>query len=443
MKNINKNIDQLFQDNLKDLEVLPNPKVWSGIESKLKKKKRRVIPIWWFASGIAASFILAILLFPISENQPYEKIRINEPIITKTPEEKDSNKQFIDSNHDTIILITKSIDSTKSILRKEKTSRKNSSILIAKNNNNATNITTHKLKHEEKSPIEKEKLVDKKNAMEKILLTNTIIDTIQTPTIKNKKNNPKKLKKKDIAYLHKKDSTIVRKEQKKWSFSPVFAIVNTNSFSNSSPIIGSGLQSSKALGENSYSYGIKVEYKLNSKWTLQSGIHLQKLNYSTKNISIASSSSISINDVFNIDYTDNFNLLSSGGATFSSDFAKGSSINQTYGYLEIPIEATYSFIQIKNFNSRFIVGFSSLFLNENKVERISSETFSTALGKANNINNVNFSSNFGVDFDYSLTKDLKLNLNPMLKIQFNTFFKNSNGFKPYFIGVYTGIKYQF
>jgi hypothetical protein len=30
-----------------------------------------------------------------------------------------------------------------------------------------------------------------------------------------------------------------------------------------------------------------------------------------------------------------------------------------------------------------------------------------------------------------------------LKTQLRTFSENSNGFKPYFIGIYTGINYQF
>ena len=46
-----KKIDDLFQEQLKNLEVSPNKRVWNNIEDKLKKKKRKVFPFWWF-SGI-------------------------------------------------------------------------------------------------------------------------------------------------------------------------------------------------------------------------------------------------------------------------------------------------------------------------------------------------------------------------------------------------------
>lgn len=53
-----KNIDRLFQEGLKDLEVTPNDSVWNGIESKLKKKKKnRLLPIWWFSGGVAAILV--------------------------------------------------------------------------------------------------------------------------------------------------------------------------------------------------------------------------------------------------------------------------------------------------------------------------------------------------------------------------------------------------
>ena len=55
---INKNIDQLFQEKLKNLETTPNKKVWKEIESKITKKKRKIYPFWWFSSGVAALLII-------------------------------------------------------------------------------------------------------------------------------------------------------------------------------------------------------------------------------------------------------------------------------------------------------------------------------------------------------------------------------------------------
>lgn len=59
----NQDINKLFQDQLEHFEVLPDEAVWTSIASKLQeKKKRRVIPIWWFYSGIAAAFLIGLFL---------------------------------------------------------------------------------------------------------------------------------------------------------------------------------------------------------------------------------------------------------------------------------------------------------------------------------------------------------------------------------------------
>ncbi len=59
-----KKIDRLFQENFRDFEVTPDEKVWENIEAALnKKKKRRVIPLWWKLAGVAALLLLGLLIF--------------------------------------------------------------------------------------------------------------------------------------------------------------------------------------------------------------------------------------------------------------------------------------------------------------------------------------------------------------------------------------------
>ena len=54
-----KNIDRLYQENLKDFEVFPPNKSWNAIEKKLvTTTKKRRIPIWIKISSVAALFLL-------------------------------------------------------------------------------------------------------------------------------------------------------------------------------------------------------------------------------------------------------------------------------------------------------------------------------------------------------------------------------------------------
>ena len=115
---------------------------------------------------------------------------------------------------------------------------------------------------------------------------------------------------------------------------------------------------------------------------------------------------------------------------------------QRYGYIEFPVELTYSLRPTDNFSIGVISGFSTLLLNDNEI-LVQSEQYNSLLGEANNLNPLNVSVNFGFDLDYVIYKNRSLNVNPMVKVPLKTFTQNSNGFSPYFVGVYTGVKYQF
>lgn len=57
-----KHIDRLFQERFKNFEATPSDTVWNNIRAELdtKKKKRRIIAIWWRYAGIAALLVLLI-----------------------------------------------------------------------------------------------------------------------------------------------------------------------------------------------------------------------------------------------------------------------------------------------------------------------------------------------------------------------------------------------
>ncbi|HIB36179.1 hypothetical protein [Mesonia sp.] len=69
-----KNIDRLFQEKFKDFEVSPDNHVWNNIADQLQeKKKKRVVPIWWYSlGGVAAILIAAIFIgnFFINNSNP-------------------------------------------------------------------------------------------------------------------------------------------------------------------------------------------------------------------------------------------------------------------------------------------------------------------------------------------------------------------------------------
>tara|TARA_R110002049_G_scaffold81404_1_gene206946 strand:- start:53 stop:1399 length:1347 start_codon:yes stop_codon:yes gene_type:complete len=446
----NKNIDKFFQEKLKNLEATPTKRVWNNIETNLKKKKRRVLPIWWFSSGIAALLILGFLLSP-SSNNTINTIN-KSPIIIANPSFKtqDSNSKKTDSvfnaiKKEIIIVEENKASKKKHIINKkqretrfllaEKPKKKIQDSKISKIENSVNkNILLSEKTIKENLNIKKKKIrIAKENVLSKTEKTSNLVET----------NKLKNSKKEVLIAINKDKKEETLRNKKTWTVSPVVAVINSNSFSNSSPINKNLGNSTR--GNNSYSYGIQVGYELNKKWTIQSGIHLQEIIYSNNQIAINPTKTSISNVVFNSGENYALQDISSEGFDSSSlslnSISLDGNLTQSYGYIEIPVEIKYNVLEHRNLKTELVAGFSSLFLNKNSVDLESS--FFSQSGKANNLNNLNFSGNLGVDFNYKFDKNWSLNFNPMFKTQLNTFNKNTNGFKPYFIGIYTGVNYKF
>jgi hypothetical protein len=444
----NKNIDRLFQEKLRELEVAPNPKVWNAIHSKLKKRKRRVLPMWWLYSGIAAILVLGLLLFPFSEVKTIEIFPENQDILTTTPKEKKNSSKVKEEKFQETTPINiikgsvvasgnKSLEKQKKKLKATKKSEEFIANYIAP-------------KEELKTPLKQTVETDKISS-EEYSITRTIvpeksnkIDTASTTT--KDSINIKIVSKKDFITLTNVEEKVkTQNNSPKWNITPVFAILNSNSFSNSSPI-DSGLSNS-TQGNNSFSYGLQLAYQLNKKWSVRSGVHLQELSYSNNQIAILTSSSGNTSNA-SFDTGDVFSFINLTNAALNLDtnsltnlLSGNGNVVQKYGYVEIPLEVNYTMSETKKISTHIIAGFSSLFLNKNEI-RLNTNTLSRT-GEANNLNSINFSGNLGFALDFNFNKNWKMNINPMFKTQLNTFSKNANGFKPYFIGIYTGVKYQF
>jgi hypothetical protein len=287
---------------------------------------------------------------------------------------------------------------------------------------------------------------DKKPLIMKSILDETKENQALIPENKIASNNNKDSKKLDFSKSiedYKEEKKYKNSDKKSWSVAPVFAVLNSNSFTNTSPIDPSLSGSTK--GKNSVSYGIQVAYQINKKWSIQSGFHLQEIRFENNKITVISSDINASNITFNSDK--NFVFESGDNTSFASTSSPLGALNldgelaQNYSYYEIPVEIKYHLIGQSKFKTHLIGGFSTLFLQENQIRLSTSEL--NEVGKANNLNNINFSGNLGIDLNYNLNTNWSMHINPMLKTQFNTFTKNNNRFRPYSIGLYTGIHYQF
>jgi hypothetical protein len=242
-------------------------------------------------------------------------------------------------------------------------------------------------------------------------------------------------------------------EQDRWSIAPNVAPVYYSSLGQGSSLDQQFDENAKRSDIN-MSYGITGAYAVSKKLKIRAGIHNVNLNQSTSNVfafagpELSSRSSQEAQPSGNISYNNKQNILlmssdmlsiASAPEVFNTTTA--GDLNQRLGFIEVPLELEYRLVDRK-FGINVIGGFSTFFLNENEIYA-DIEGTSTLIGEANNINDTSFSANFGLGLDYSLSKQWNINLEPQFKYQINTFNNTTGDFRPFFIGVYTGLSFKF
>ncbi|MGB5820115.1 MAG: outer membrane beta-barrel protein [Saonia sp.] len=252
------------------------------------------------------------------------------------------------------------------------------------------------------------------------------------------------------------EALIAENNTGKWSVGPSVAPVYFDSFGEGSPIHSDFTPNSKS-GNVNFSYGLSVSYEINKRLSLRTGIHKVDYGYDTDQVEFSSSIDGSTNAVIdNIDYSRasrNLVIRSKASGGFSDPLsnsvefvsAETPSLDgrmvQEFGYLEVPFELNYALVD-KKMGVNVIGGFSSLFLVDDAI-RLESEGLSTEVGTSNKINSVNFSTNVGLGINYKFSSKVRLNVEPIFKYQLNTFSETAGDFRPFSIGVYSGINYRF
>ena len=240
----------------------------------------------------------------------------------------------------------------------------------------------------------------------------------------------------------------------RWSVGPSIGPVYFNSFGNGSPIHSNFVSNSKS-GNVNLSYGLRVSYDISKKLSVRSGLHRVDYGYNTNEISFSASLTASTNDqIDNINYAAtsrnlvvrNMEDSKLSEQTISLEFtapspARNGRMIQDFGYIELPLEVNYALLDRK-FGINVIGGLSSLFLVSNSVV-LEANGNTVEMGEANNINDLNLSTNIGFGLNYKFSPMLQLNLEPMFKYQLNTFTQTAGDFQPFSIGVYTGLNFKF
>ena len=468
-----KNIDQLFNERFANHQADPASHVWDKIQARLEKdKKDRVIAIWWRTAGVAASLALIFSLAGLLDNTQSNSIVEQQPEVknNSTPSPKIDKAVEINLRQDnTRVAASNKAAQNQTITPKvevndNKTS-KNEIIVLNKPKNAVAKLAVKKdagvpaknlgvaVVKPNNSPVISEN--------KEIINTEVVVPTGSSTVIAALENiSPEGAEKQSIfdaikeqKQLESKDAVAkISSQENLWEIAPNIAPVYYNTLSQGSSIDASFADNSQS-GDVNISYGIGVRYALSDRLKIRSGISNVALSYSTSGIELGDGPvSLALKT---IDYaSEGVVVIAQDLGTFSSQNQDGTFgditpkstngeafINQNISYYEVPLELSYTLFD-SAFGLDVIGGVSTLLLGNNEVS-VTAGNYNEVLGSANNLSSLSFATNIGLGLHYKMSSKFRLNIEPMFKYQLNPYTDSSVSFKPYYLGVYTGLSFKF
>ena len=469
-----KNIDQLFNERFANHQADPPSHVWDKVQARLEKdKKDRVIAIWWKAAGVAASLALILSIAGLLDTSQ------SKSIVEQQPEVK--NNSTPSTQIDKAVEINLRQDKPR-VAASNKAAQNNAIKPQVKNSDNTgSKNKPNVLKTPENAVV---KLVVKKNAgvlsknlgvavvkpnnspviseNKEIINTEVVVPTASSTVIASEeKISPEEAEKQSIYDAIQEQKQLESKEavanntnpqENLWEIAPNIAPVYYNTLSQGSSIDASFADNSQS-GDVNISYGIGVRYALSDRLKIRSGISNVALSYSTAGIELGDGPvSLALK---NIDYaSEGIVVIAQDLGTFSSQNQDGTFgditpkstngeafINQNISYYEVPLELSYTLFD-SAFGLDVIGGVSTLLLGNNEVS-VTAGSYNEVLGSANNLSSLSFATNIGLGLHYKMSSKFRLNVEPMFKYQLNPYTDSSVSFKPYYLGVYTGLSFKF
>lgn len=419
-------IDKLFSEKLASFEQTPSPEVWENIAQKLNRKKRRERLFVWIASGVAAAFLLFVGILGLLTNDVEDAV-IQKIVVAGTEDEKATTTNFVVK------------DATEKVIESEK---------------KKTLFENPKIKVENKEKKYKETIItERKRKLQPIIAeTKPCILNYTEKAAALMKKFPKEATNQytldtssqpDFASLEKE---YVKNHRQKWSVVGQLQTAYTNEKSK-----GTG-----ASGMVNVGGGVQVNYALNDRLSVQTGIAYSR--YSQEYAS--QKTEVLLENVSAKEMGNPMNLYEKGvavpeqlaagklklkntmsAASYASATTLPTSMEQVFDCIEMPFLLRYSLLKQKV--GVFVIGGIGInYLFSNGVYK--TEKGKQKIGEITNLRTTNYISQFGVGLEYQLSSKMKLNIEPTFKYHLNSLNHDAQfDYKPYSIGVQTGIRIDF
>lgn len=469
----NKNIDELFREKLMNYEQEPPAYLLDNILAGAAGARRKRRIVYWRVAGVAAALLLAFvagwqLKYLNSEAVDQtvvvtqNPIQNTKPTITTVPEFNLSETSI----QETQVASLKTTDESKL----DKNLQTESLITFQEKKNTSEQIANERMTESV--------LLHTLQPMRHLITNNNLfVNELHEMKVISSRNDQKELKI-DRQIIEQNHQLLMAKNetQKKvrWmvgaQVSPTFNV----SGSSHSQVYSSNMLNS-ANNPVDIGGGISVEYKKGKRLSVQSGVYYSGMGQASGNSSRSSGNSDYLfaiadrgaeyfNTSVNIDTKSSKMMMNSAAGVIEfnsvpSGIVLGANLDekamvsnavvvsdarfvQNFEYIEIPLYLRYTIIDSR-FDVEMLGGFSSNLLVGNETFMESSDG-KNLVGKTQDMQLLNYSGTLGVGLKYGLSKRIFLNVEPRLKYYLNSLNNNSSvNYKPYTVGVFTGLSYEF
>lgn len=439
MANNDANIDLLFRNGLKDLEVLPPVEAWNNILPVIRKRQR---PVTILRSAALIAVILSISFLAYRWGHDMSD-SVQGPLLAYGEESVQSRNTPANNQPERI----------RSIMNQ-----------VTAGSDNLINVdqtdTTYLTGKESIIEIDPDFVTGSEilTVNRQFLLAGNTM-AFRDLRLENKTDA-------DLKVLDDFTSDVPKEKIDRWTLmamaSPTFYLGQVPGSDDISRQISSSEQS-----QISYSGGVAFAYKISSKLSIQSGLYYSSIGQEVSGIN-------SFSGFRPYDYTKgdhNFEVMTSSGRIYTNnadiflldnsgdrvltrytndifDPAKANlsyisnSLFQNFSYLEMPVILRYKFID-KNIDFNLIGGVSYNLLVNNSVHTVMDGT-RYPVGKTSGLNQFMVSSSLGMGMEYSLSEKFSLNLEPTFRYYLNPFglFPGVKA-HPYSFGIFSGLSYKF
>lgn len=463
MKTSDKNIDATFRA-LNDLEVKPSARVWEGIEGRLDKKKKRVLPLF-VSLGMAASVLLILGLFFFMGDE--SNLRVNPVVDSSQDKVPDTGQKETGSEYQqpAIAGMTDERESSSESGRGDKGVYTPDDLQKMADRGEAekdrrqyaetSGDASREISVSRESSIVPPKMISR-------TFENNLPETSSLYKHKRASHLAESSYVNDLLSENEPEKALIKRRLTLGGeYSPTYSFREV-----SGPLPGKNTEN----GLMTSGGGISLAYQVSSRWQIETGVKYSVMGQEVNTVSrservygLASTSAETNMDVTGVQLTNSMGSINRDASPVTKNevrafmgapdelveiqdsdvrTSENPSLEQTLGYMRIPVTLRYHLFKQSGFDVSFSGGVSTNWLMKNDAYLYMSGR-EERIGETEGIDDMSLSSHAGVAVAMPIYRGLRFRMEPRVDY-FLTDISSASPvrFRPYSFGVFTGVLFE-